>query len=964
MINVEGMEIGMKITHMKTNHIVTPLGFDMEEVRLSYIVEGAAGRRQTAAQIQVAADEIFGKLVYDSGMVETVYDTHSGRVISGIDNACFILPMEILPRTRYYWRVCVWTDAGECVWSEPTWFETPKGKDEVWEADFITPEAAFQNHPILEKRLKLDKEVEKARAYMVGLGAYEFCVNSEKVGDEYLLPGLHVYDSWLQYQTFALNLHKGENLLEVLLGNGWYQGEYGLKRVEPCFGRMFCLIAEIHITYADGSVEIIGTDESWQARESNVVEDTIYHGEIMNALSGCGGERYSVKKLELSEEVLEHFKEEQGTVLETQAFLKGKLQPRLSPYIRIQERITPTLICTPKGEMVLDMGQNMTGWMEFDLELPKGETVCLKYGEILQEGNFYRENLRKARCEFRYTSDGARRVIRPHFTFFGFRYVMVEGWRAEWKPEDFTGCVIHSEMERTGFLETSNELVNKLFENIVWGQKGNFLDVPTDCPQRDERMGWTGDAQVFCDVACFNADTYAFYEKFGRDLAYDQAKCGGSVPYVVPMAGYNLHGATAWGEAATIIPWQNYLHFGDKHILKAQYNSMKAWVEHIRGKAANSGNKNLWLNGRHFGDWLALDGKIAGGVYGRTDADYIASCYYYYSTVLLAKSAKLLERIEDAIFYERLAVAIKEDIQEEYFTASGRLAVDTQTAYAMAAFLRLVPQKAWQRFCGDFRKKLQENNFRLETGFVGTPYLLIALSECGHFDIAYKLLLQEGYPGWLYEVKQGATTVWERWNSVMEDGSMNPQGMNSLNHYAYGAVASWIYRYLCGISPREDAVGFRAVDIHIYPDKVLEYAALKLQTVNGEYKVKWQYRDNKLKVELTIPFGCVAKVSAPEGCIPQVGYPRNLESGHYEMEFAVAESGQSGWSLESDWREALENPEARKIMEGYFPRAVKGIAFQKEMYTIGEVAGSPFSEMEDEQIRALDVALRTMKIEN
>lgn len=946
----------MKITHMKTNHIINPLGFDMEEVRLSYIVEDAVGKKQIAAQILVATDEAFEQIVYDSKKVFNGYDAVAGKVVSGIDNACYVLPMEVKPRTGYFWKVCVWTDADETAWSETARFETAKGKNEEWQADFITPAVTLKNHPIMEKKLTLDKEVERARVYMVGLGAYELFVNGEKTGDEYLLPGLHVYDSWLQYQTFAINLHKGENVLEVLLGNGWYQGSYGLKPAEPCYGRQFCVIAELHILYADGTKEIIGTDESWQARESNVVEDTIYHGEIVNAMEGCDGKRYPVKKAEVPDAETA----EKGN---SQEVLKSKLQPRLSPYIKIQERITPTLIHTPKGEAVLDMGQNMTGWVEFSVELPQGEEICLKYGEILQEGNFYRENLRKARCEFKYISDGEKRAVRPHFTFYGFRYVKVEGWREEWKPEDFCGCVIHSDMERTGWLETSNELVNKLFENIWWGQKGNFLDVPTDCPQRDERMGWTGDAQVFCDVACFNADTYAFYEKFGKDLAYDQTKCGGSMPFVVPMAGYNMHGATAWGEAATVIPWQNYLHFGDKHILKAQYDSMKAWVEHIRVQTANIGSKNLWLNGKHFGDWLALDGKVQGGVYGRTDAHYIASCYYYYSTTLLAKAAKLLERIEDAIIYERLAVNIREDIQEEYFTASGRLAVDTQTAYAMAAFLKLVPEKAWKRFCGDFRKKMQANNFKLETGFVGTPYLLIALSECGHFDIAYKLLLQEGYPGWLYEVKQGATTVWERWNSVMEDGSMNPQGMNSLNHYAYGAVASWIYRYLCGISPSEDAVGFRAVDIHMYPNRALEQAALKLETVNGKYITKWKYCGDKLQVELNIPFGCQACVYTPEGCVEESGYPLTLMSGCYELEFDVATDSESTWSLESDWREALENSTVRAVVEEYFPQAIRGIAFQKEMYTLGEVTGSPFAQLADEQIAALDAALRKIKYE-
>ena len=400
---------------------------------------------------------------------------------------------------------------------------------------------------------------------------------------------------------------------------------------------------------------MITTDSTWQARKSRVVSSGIYPGEVYDAALDIS-ETFPVEKADLDKE---------------------KLSPRLSPPIKIHERIKPVeLIHTPAGETVLDMGQNMVGWLGFHCKAPRGTKLYFQFGEILQDGNFYNDNLRMAKAEFTYIADGTECDVRQHFTFYGYRFVKITGWDGEPDVNDFRGLVIHSEMEELGDIETSDPLVNQLIHNAKWGQKGNFVDVPTDCPQRDERYGWTGDAQIFSGTACFNMDTYAFYTKYGKDIYAEQQKLGGSVPDVVPVANYPGDGSTAWGEAATVIPWNVYLHYGDKGILKRQYASMKAWVDYMKGEDDRSGGRRLWQSGFHYGDWLALDGNVEGGVYGATDPHLIASGYYYHSTMIVAKTAKLLGKEADAEAYGSLAEEIRNAFIREYFTPTGNLSVE------------------------------------------------------------------------------------------------------------------------------------------------------------------------------------------------------------------------------------------------------------------------------------------------
>ena len=920
----------MQIKRLRTNRMKNPLGFQMERANVSYVVEACGGTRQRAAQITVSKDADFSELVYDSGVSEE------------INSICHPLPFSPEPRSRYYWKVTVWADNGESAESETAWFETPKGAGEAWAGHFITQTFSQDVHPVFNKCITLTEEPVRARFYGVGLGVYELYLNGEKVGEECLLPGIHAYDSWLQYQTFELELRAGRNGLKAMLGEGWYKGPYGLKPKLPRHGDQYAFLGEIRMLFADGREEVIGTDETWEAVKGKVIFDSIFDGETYDERIGSG-ECYPVTAANLGTE---------------------RLAARLSPRIRVHERLKPvSLMETPAGEWVLDMGQNMVGWMEFQVHQPAGTEICLSFAEILQDGNFYRENLRKAKCQYRYISDGTPQMARGYFSFYGFRYVKVEGFTGELNPDDFTGCVIHSEMEETGSIVTADPLVNQLIANVRWGQKGNFLDTPTDCPQRDERLGWTGDAQIFADTASFNMDTYAFYRKYMQDLAYEQEVCGGSVPYVVPMSRYQLNGASAWGDAATIIPWTAYLHSGDQTILETQYDSMKAWVEYIRKADEQSGGGRLWKSGRHFGDWLALDGKVEGGVYGSTDKFYIATAYYYYSALLTAKTAGVIGRPDEERSYGQLAGEIRQAFLAEYYTPGGRLSIDTQTAYALAIYLDLIPEGKKERICYDFKKKMKENSFALNTGFVGTPYLCPALSESGWHELACDLLMREEYPGWLYAVKLGATTIWERWNSVLPDGTISPTGMNSLNHYAYGSIEGWMYRYLMGISPLESAPGFRRARIAPMPAYQLKQLSGELKTPAGTYKVSWQLTGepgDEVKVEITVPFGASADVVLPRAAESEYALSgweirgedlsRCLTAGTYTFTYRPVRPYCRKYGMDSNLNELMEKPETRAVILKYFPLAERGIPFQGEGTIVEEIATSPFGEVADDAL--------------
>lgn len=842
----------MKITKLRVNHLKNPCGYRLDPLSFSWVTINKEGKEQKKARLCISEDSKFQRLCYDSG---------KRKEMSSVG---FSPELTLQPEQIYYWRVEVWDEQGGYGVSKPAFFRTGK-MDRGWKADWITSGLAEQIQPLFRKSFDIPRGIRRAWVSISCLGLFELYINGKKAGGEYLTPYCTHYTNWIQYVTWDVTalLKKGRNAMGVMTGNGWYKGRFGyIDGLDRLYGDTIGMICELSVELSDGSTICILSDESWMCRPSAVIESSIYDGELYDC------------RREYPEFAMPDAEHGDWKNTEKMDPPEGMLTERLSPPVSIQEQRKPVrLIHTPAGEQVLDFGQNMTGWVECRLKLSEGQRLKLRHGEILQDGNFYNGNLRTAKAEYCCIGDGKERIIRPHFTFFGFRYVQVEGIEKV-NPEDFMAQLLHTDMERTGRIVTSDEKINRLLENIWWSQRDNFLDVPTDCPQRDERMGWTGDAQVFCATASFQADTAAFYRKYLFDLLLEQKKREGSVPHVIPDILRQIYlrtgegeaepsGSSVWGDAAVIIPWTLYRFYGDQALLREQYVSMKLWVDFIYACDRKGGGTWLWESGFHFGDWLALDQPDEETPFGATDPFYIASVFYYYSNVLTAKAAHVLGYRKDYAELKGRAANVRQAIRNQYFSAEGDLLPDTQTAMVLALHMDLVPPKDRCRLAGRLSRKIEANGGHLDTGFAGTPYLCLALSEHGKNRDAYRLLLNEEYPGWLYAVNLGATTIWERWNSVLPDGSISKTEMNSLNHYAYGSIAEWMYRVMCGLNPEEEAPGFVHARISPMPDESMEWVKLEYRSAAGTYRISWKNRKRTVQYRVTVPFSAQAVFILP-----------------------------------------------------------------------------------------------------
>lgn len=888
----------MEIIECKVNHLENPVGYKLGSPVFCWKVKDAEGKRQEAARVRIAYEKDMKECIVDTGYEES------------LNSLAFEPGIPLKPRTGYYWDVEVRSETGESALSEVQYFETGK-MSEGWNAKWITCDGKTERHPVFGKELGTEKKVKRARLYICGLGLYEVLIDGQKAGEEFLAPGCNDYNSWIQYQTYDITSYLTEKnagnsgRLEVLLGNGWYKGRFGCDstRTDGYYGNEWKLLAEIRIEYEDGTESVIGTDESWQVKRGSILFSNIYDGEHRDDTIPVMEEGYAVPA-------------------EAPA---GKLTERMSTPVTVHEVIKPVeLIVTPSGEQILDMGQNFAGIFRLRVKEAAGTIIHLQFGEVLQNGNFYRDNLRSARAEYIYISNGEETVLVPHFTFYGYRYVKVEGISGL-KTEDFEGLALYSRLGKTGDMTTGNSLVNQLISNTRWGLKSNFVDVPADCPQRDERMGWTGDAQVFSPTACYLEDCYAFYAKYQYDMAREQEMLGGKVPQVVPSFQYK-DTSSVWGDAACIIPWNLYRFYGDKKILEEQFESMKSWVDYITRVDAGSEHK-AWGEAFHYGDWLALDNKMGGEdqVMGATDADFIAYVYYMESAMIVSKAAGILGAETEKQQYMALSEELRAFIAEEYFSKNGRCCIGTQTALILSLKYHLTANEEWsrKRLAQLFRKNMD----KLETGFVGTPLMCPVLSENGMSSLAYRLLLNEEYPGWLYEINLGATTVWERWNSVLEDGSISSTGMNSLNHYSYGSIVEWLFAYSAGIRQAEGSTGFKKAQIAPEVDWNLRKMDAYYNSASGVYRCRWNIIDEThIEIGVTVPFGCEAEVVLPlakKELFKTKDNPMfesvkagicHLSAGSYSVVYETAGSMRKIYSCDMAFGELISYKPAREIL--------------------------------------------------
>ena len=674
--------------------------------------------------------------------------------------------------------------------------------------------------PEYRKSWDCSREITSAELTITALGVYEAELNGRRVGHFVLAPGWTSYENRLQVQRYDVtSLLRGHNTLCVRVGKGWYAspmpGWIDNEEKHIRAARQTGLIAELHICYADGGEDVIATDDNWSWQKSQIRFSEIYDGESYDAGFDSAFEQTCVT-LDAPMDIL---------------------IPQEGEEVREMERVAAkSVFRSPAGELLVDFGQEVTGYVEFSVEAKAGDAVRILHGEVLdKKGNFYNANYRSAKAEINYICKDGPQRWHPHLTFFGFRYLKLAEFPGEAKPEQFTAIALYSNIRRTGEICCGHEGVNRLISNIFWGQKCNFLDVPTDCPQRDERLGWVGDAQVFVKAASLNYDVERFFRKWLHDLAADQ-RPDGSVGSVIPDILPEDRPSAAWGDAAVICPWQIYQTYGNAGILRQQFESMKGWVDSI---TSSTHDRYLWTGGTHFGDWLGLDAP-SGSYKGSSREDFIASAFYAYSTSLVVKAGKVLG--EDVGAYEAL--------HEEIVSAFRKRFTDyrTQTEHVLAIQFGLSPHP--QSAADALAEMIRTDGIQMRTGFVGTPYLLHALSDYGYGELAWSLLLRQEYPSWLYSVSKGATTIWEHWDGLMENGDFWSTDMNSFNHYAYGSVIDWLYEKAAGIRHEEGCSGFEQAIIAPVPDRRLGWLEAALDTRYGRIRSRWCYEGDGIRYEI------------------------------------------------------------------------------------------------------------------
>lgn len=847
------------------DHLPGALGIGTPTPRISWKASAEAGWTQDAYQLAVTTSE----------------GTWTGERVDSPESVLVPWPATPLASAqRADVSVRVWGGGQEepSEWSPASAVETGLLNAGDWTATPISPSweedpDADRRPPLLRRSFTLRRPVASARLYVTAHGLYEMEINGSRVGDDALSPGWTVYGKRLRYYTYDVTgqLAEGENALGAWLGDGWYRGRIGFNGGHAnLYGDKVALLAQLHVTHDDGSVTVVGTDQSWKASFGPILFSSLYKGESFDARELADG--WSRPGFDDSGwQPVVGVERDPATLVAPEG-----------PPVRCTGDVRPVSVRTsPSGKLVLDFGQNLVGRLQITVSGQAGSVITLRHAEVLQDGELYTRPLRGADATDRYTLAGAgTETWEPRFTLHGFRYAEIDGWTGADVAENVVARVYHTDMERTGWFECSDPDLNRLHDNVLWSMKGNFVDIPTDCPQRDERLGWTGDIQVFAPTASFLYDCSGMLSSWLKDVGAEQLP-DGTVPWYVPVIpGGNywtpIRPGAVWGDVAVLTPWALYERFSDAKVLADQYGSAKAWVDLLDGLA---GESHLWDTGFQLGDWLDPTAPPEDPTQAMTDKHLVASAYFAWSARHLARAAGVLGKADDELHYLELARAAAEAFASAYILPDGRMTSDAQTAYALAIVFGLYPDQELARKGGERLAELvREGGNRIGTGFAGTPVISDALTAAGAVDTAYDLLLEKECPSWLYAVKQGGTTIWERWDSMLADGTVNPGEMTSFNHYALGAVADWMHRVVAGIAPLEP--GYRRILFRPQPGGGLTSASARHETPYGTASISWRNADGGHSVSIEVPTGATARVELPGQ------EPREVGSGRFEYTVA------------------------------------------------------------------------------
>ncbi len=853
-------ESDVTVTDLRCEYRTDPLGVDIRNPRLSWIMHSdRRAEKQTAYQILVAScpkklEQNIADL-WDSGKVpcdRTSQIEYKGRALKS--------------HMQCYWKVRVWDKDGKCSrFSRPASWTTGLTKKSDFKAKWIgcdqpshalplvevgynkTHQAIITPARYLRKSFNLDKQVKHAVVYASALGLYELHINGQRIADEYFTPGWTDYNKRVYYNTYDVTeqLRSGANAIGAVIADGWYAGYLGWEAQRDHYGQNPRFAAQLHIWFDDGTKKTIITNESWKANTGPLLEADLYMGETYDATkemtgwTDCDYDDTFWKPINIT----------------------PRITPAIQAYpgvpVRIIAELKPVSVSEPKpGVFVFDMGKNFAGVARLKVKGPKGQKVTLRFAERLNpDGTVYLTNLRSARATDTYICRGASvETYQPRFTFHGFQYVEVTNYPGRPTVDDITGLVLSSDTPIVGNFECSDETANKLYENIVTTQRANFIDIPTDCPQRDERMGWTGDAQIFVRTATYNTDVAAFFTKWLIDLE-DAQLPDGAFPHVAPRVVVKEGGAAAWADAGVICPWTIYKVYGDKRVLEKHYDAMAHWIDYCKNTS-----KDLIRPAEGYGDWLSINDDTHKGV--------LATAYFARSTKLMAQIADVLGKEKDAEKYNRLFEQIKQSFCEKFVGEDGTIRSDTQTAYVLAlAFDLLEPDKepiAESRLI----HHIKDRDWHLSTGFVGTKDLMGALTKTGRTDIAYRLFHTDTFPSWNFSIKQGATSIWERWDGWTPENGFQDAGMNSFAHYSFGAVAEWMFRTIAGIDT--ETAGYRDIIIRPQPGGRLTWARASYKSINGLIETQWKIDGEKLTLDVTIPANTTATVFVPTSDILSV----------------------------------------------------------------------------------------------